>query len=101
MTTIPRKAGTHKKARAISSGSLKFVNNYVPSTRQALAGERISFRTMVIHHGNDNTISSGGMAANRVYKAEPLWFGRVKNLQIARCDRPKVYASLMNWRAEQ
>lgn len=74
MTTVFQQTDNHKKAQAISSGSLKLVNNSVPSTRQVLAGDALLLKAEVMYLESDNTITVGYIAADRVRKSLMIWF---------------------------
>lgn len=59
MTTAPLRTNSHKKARAIRSGSLEIISSFVLSTRQVLAGNSLRLNLILIHRKcNINTTTS-------------------------------------------
>lgn len=75
MTTKLCKTSVHKKARTISSGFLRVINTFVLTPRQGIATERrTSFRSIVLHHENDNSTPVGGMASDQAHKSTSVWF---------------------------
>ena len=57
MTTLLHKTNSHKKARAISSGSLEIISSFVLSTRQVLAGNSL-WLNLIHRKCNINTTTS-------------------------------------------
>lgn len=73
MTTTLRKTISHKKARATSSGFLKLINTFMLTPRQGLAGKRLSFRSVVENHENDNSTPFDNLAFIQPQKSTLIW----------------------------
>ena len=73
MTTLLHKTNNHKKAQAISSGFLELIT-LVLIPGQGLADKLKSFRSVIEHYENYNSITVCKIAPVRADKSTSAWF---------------------------